>query len=91
MEVILYILAKCVRVFLDLMSLAMMIRVILPLFADVENSPVFIFAVAVTEPIISPVRILLDKLGIGQNTPFDMGFMATYLIIFVINLFLPTI
>jgi uncharacterized protein YggT (Ycf19 family) len=69
----------------------MMIRVILPILTDAENNPIFIFVVAITEPIIAPVRILMDKIGIGQNTPFDMGFMATYLIIFIISLFLPTV
>ena len=91
MEFILYLIAKCVRVFLDIMSLSMMIRVLLPLFADVDNSPIFMITVAITEPFIAPVRILLDKLGIGQNTPIDMGFMATYLILFILDLFLPAI
>ena len=91
MEFILYLIAKCVRVFLDIMSLSMMIRVLLPLFADVENSPILMITVAITEPFIAPVRILLDKLGIGQNTPIDMGFMATYLILFILDLFLPAI
>lgn len=91
MELILYLLAKSVQIFLDIMSFAMMIRVLLPIVADVENNPIFIFTVAITEPIIAPVRILMDKMGIGNNTPFDMGFMATYLIIFIIGLFLPAI
>lgn len=91
MEITLYLLAKSVRIFLDVISLAMMVRVILPLFADVESSPIFALTVAITEPIVIPVRILLQKLGIGQNTPIDMGFMATYLILFIIDLFLPAI
>lgn len=91
MELILFLLAKCVRVFLDIISLAMMLRVILPLFADVDNSPFFMFTVAITEPIVMPVRFILDKLGIGLNTPIDIGFMATYLMLFVIDLLLPAI
>lgn len=91
METTLYILAKSVRIFLDVISLAMMLRVILSLFVDVENNPIFALTVAITEPIVTPVRALLHKLGIGQNTPIDMGFMATYLILFIIDLFLPAI
>lgn len=69
----------------------MMIRVILPLFLDVENSPIFALTVAITEPIVMPVRIILDKLGIGRGTPIDMGFMATYLVLFIVDIFLPAI
>jgi hypothetical protein len=55
-ETIFYILAKSVQVFLDFISLAMMIRWLLPIFADVEENQLFIVSVATTEPIIAPVR-----------------------------------
>ena len=90
-ETIFYILAKSVQVFLDFISLAMMIRWLLPIFADVEENKLFIVSVATTEPIIAPVRFLLDKFGIGQDTPFDIGFMATYMLIMLVDLFLPII
>ena len=91
METIFYILAKCVRILLDMISLSMIFRMLLPLFADVEGSPLYMLTVAVTEPLIVPVRFLLDKFGIGTNTPIDLGFMATYLILFIIDMFLPII
>lgn len=90
-ETIFYILAKTVQIFLDFISLAMMIRWILPIFADVEENKLFIVSVATTEPIIAPVRFLLDRFGIGQDTPIDWGFMATYIGLMIIDLFLPMI
>lgn len=90
-EIILYILAKCIRIVLDVIYLAMMVRALLPLFADVESSPFYMLTVAITEPIVAPIRIIISKLGIAQSTPIDMGFMATYLLLFVLNLFLPAI
>ena len=91
METIFYILAKCVRVLLDMISLSMIFRMLLPLFADVEENPLYMLTVAVTEPLIVPVRFLLDRFGIGTNTPIDLGFLATYFILFIIDLFLPII
>ncbi len=91
METIFYILAKCVRILLDIISLSMMIRVLLPLLADVEENRLYMLSVAVTEPLIVPVRFILDRFGIGQNTPIDMGFLATYFLLAFIDLFLPII
>ena len=53
----------------------MMVRMLLPLFADVEENPLYMLTVAISEPLIVPVRFLLDKFGIGTNTPIDLGFL----------------
>ena len=90
-ETIFYILAKSVQIFLDFLSLAMMIRWILPIFADVEENKLFMVSVATTEPIIAPVRFLLDRFGIGQDSPIDWGFMVTYLLLVTAGIFLPII
>jgi hypothetical protein len=90
-ETVFYILAKCVRIILDVISLSMMIRMLLPIFADVEDNPLYMLSVTVTEPLIIPARIVLDMLGIGENTPLDMGFLTTYFLLAIIDLFLPII
>lgn len=91
METIFYILAKCVQVVLDVVSLAMMVRAIMPIFADVEESGFYALTVAVTEPFVAPVRFIFAKLNIGQDMPIDIGFFATYLILWVLGMFLPII
>ncbi len=91
METVFYILAKCVRVLLDMITLSMMIRMLLPLFADVEDNRLYMLSVAVTEPLIIPVRFILDRLGIGDNIPIDMGFLTTYFLLAIVDLFLPII
>lgn len=91
METVFYILAKCVRIILDVISLSMMIRMLLPIFADVEDNRLYMLSVTVTEPLIIPVRIVLDMLGIGENMPLDMGFLTTYFLLAIIDLFLPII
>lgn len=90
METVLYILAKVVQLALSVLSIAMFLRVILQFFADDDNRFV-IFCYAVTEPFIVPVRHLLDRLGVGQNSPIDIPFFVTYIIISVLQMMLPII
>ena len=91
METVFYIIAKCVRIALDLISISMMIRAFMPLLVDVEENGLYMMTLVITEPIVAPIRYFLGKLGIGTNTPIDMGFMATYLVLILIDLFLPAI
>ena len=91
METIFYIIAKCIRILLDVVSLSMMLRAIMPIFADVEESGFYAFTVAITEPFVAPVRLVMARLNIGQDTPIDMAFFATYLILWIVELFLPVI
>lgn len=90
MEIV-YILAKTVSIALDVITISMMIRAFLPIFADVEESSLYMLSVAITEPFVAPVRFIMEKLGIGLNLPIDMGFLAAYLILCVLDLLLPAI
>ncbi len=76
---------------LSVVIYAMMGRAIMPLFVDVEDNRIYLFLTAITEPFILPVRYLLAKFNIGQNTPIDMSFMFTYIILIMLDAFLPII
>lgn len=91
MEIILYIFAKCISILLDFAMLCMMIRAVLPIFVDVEENRLYTFALIVTEPFIIPVRLIFYKLNIGQDSPIDWSFFATYIILSVGTMLLPII
>ena len=91
METVFLILAKTVAVAIELAMLAMMIRMLMPLFFNVDDSVIYSLCCCVSEPFIVPVRFVMSKLGIGQNTPFDWAFFVTYLLLFVLQLLLPAI
>ncbi len=76
---------------LEVVSVCMIVRMLLPLFFDVDGNRFFGMITALTELFVAPVRALLIKFNIGQNSPVDWGFFATYLIIWILQLFLPTI
>lgn len=91
MEIILYIFAKVVQIFLSVVSFAMLARVLLQFFVDITTSRLYAFATMITEPFILPFRLLFAKLGIGQNTPLDIPFFVAYLSISFVSMLLPLI
>lgn len=91
MEIVLYILAKIVQIFLSVISFAMLLRVLLQFFVDIQKNKLYAISVALTEPIVVPFRVLFAKLNIAQNTPLDLPFMVAYLAVWLVSAFLPLI
>ena len=91
METVLFILAKTVAILLELAYFGMLVRMIIPIFKDPEGSVLYAVAFFITEPIILPVRFLLYKLNIGQNSPFDLSFFASSLLLCILIMMLPVI
>lgn len=91
METFLYIFAKTVQVILSVVSFAMLVRMIIPFFTNPEENKLYAVACYISEPFIAPVRFLLYKLNIGQDSPVDWSFFATYIIIWLLELLLPAI
>lgn len=91
MEELFYILAKTVSVVLDVVSFAMLARALLPFFVDPMESRAYGIACYLTEPFIIPVREVMFRLNIGQDSPIDWAFSITYIIIWLLGAFLPAI
>lgn len=91
METVFFILAKSISITLGVVSFAMLARVILQFFVDPMQSRIFALACLLTEPFIVPVRALMIKFNIGQNSPIDWSFSIAYIIIWMLRSFLPVI
>ncbi len=89
MNILLYTLASMVEVFLCLLSLAVVLRLLLPLIG-LDGGLIYGFSVMLSEPIIAPVRAVLSKFEFFESSPMDFSYMVTILIILVINIFMPT-
>ena len=87
MEYVLNILANVAVLLLSGIQLAMLLRAILSWF-PMEPNKFTDFLFGVTEPVIYPVRMLLEKMNWLQGLPIDMSFMITYLLLSVILLLL---
>ena len=90
-EDIFFIFAKTVAVILGLVSIAMMVRMILPIFVDVEDNRIFALSCLISEPFIVPVRALMFKFNVGQDSPIDWAFFMTYIILWLLRMLLPPI
>jgi uncharacterized protein YggT (Ycf19 family) len=87
----LYIICRIVSILLDVLLWAMLLRVILGWFgADEEGGFPFLLA-CLTEPIIAPVRAILSMFGVGDNSPVDVGFFVTSLLLAMLSGFLPAL
>ena len=91
MEIVFYVLAKAVDIYLDVAAIALLVRVIFPIFADAENSPIYAIAAVLSEPVIIPFRVISDKFGIWQDTPLDMPLLASTVFLMLTSLILPVI
>ena len=93
MELVFYFIAKIIDLTLGAVSLAMLVRAILPLILreGAEDNKLYIFAFVVSEPFVTPFRFILYKLNIGQDLPIDLSFFAAYMGIMLIRMFLPVI
>ncbi|PKM63398.1 MAG: hypothetical protein CVU97_00215 [Firmicutes bacterium HGW-Firmicutes-21] len=79
-----------VAVFVTALSYLILARVILQLFAS-DESPVFEFCYAVTEPVVSTVRSALSRVGSLADSPLDLSYVATFILLTIMRLMLPSI
>ena len=87
-DVVIAVIVETVRVLLLVIQFAMMARDILSWF-PIEPNKLTQLLDAITEPLIYPIRKLFEKMNWFQDIPLDMSFMATYLILVILIMFLP--
>jgi len=83
--------AKTIALILQVVSISMLLRMILPFFLDVEESRIYALTCCISEPFVAPIRMIMVKLNIGQNSPIDWAFFVTYLVLWILKAILPTI
>lgn len=91
MEALFFFAAKLVSVMLEIVSLAMIVRMLLPIFTNPDDSKLYSLTVLLSEPVVAPIRALLVKYNIGQDSPFDWAFFTAYLLIWILQMILPAI
>ena len=89
MEYALYILVKSVTVMLSAVQMCMLLRAILSWLPFDDNSILVRFTYAVTEPLIIPIRALLERSQTVQMLPIDLSFFVTFLLLSFIQAILP--
>ena len=86
MSEILYVVASFVDVLLTVLYFAIFARVISTWLPIDEDGPIVNFLYMITEPVVMPIRAVLDNFAFFQNSPLDLStFIAMILVIGYIN------
>ena len=83
-----YVLSATVSYLITAIQFLMFARAILSWLPIDEDNPIVSFLYGVTEPVIMPVRAVLDRLGLFEGMPIDMSFFITFILLSVLEMFL---
>ncbi len=86
MYTLIFILRGTLSVFLSVLELLMLGRAIVSWLPLEEDNPFVHFLHGVTEPVIYPVRMLLERFGLFQGLPIDMSFFVTFILISMLSM-----
>ena len=86
---LIYILAKLIQIIIAAVPTMLFLRAILSLFLNPEENKLLIFLAMITEPFIIPVRFLMVKFNILQNSPIDWAFVVTHVLFVILGSTLP--
>lgn len=90
MTAFIYVVTKLVSVFLGAEQLLMMFRAVLSWLPVDEDSDISNFLFAMTEPVIYPVRMLLDRFEGLDEFPIDLSFIISFILLSLVQMLLPT-
>jgi YggT family protein len=80
-EYVLFVLSRAIVMLVVVLDGAMLLRAIFSLLGIDEETAVGALLYDITEPLIMPVRALLERLGWFQGLPIDMSFLFTSLLL----------
>ncbi len=80
-----YVLMTTVHYLLLAIEILMLGRAIVSWIPMDEDSPLENFLIAVTEPVIYPVRALCERFGWFEGLPVDMSFFLTFILLSVLS------
>ncbi|MDD6799125.1 MAG: YggT family protein [Firmicutes bacterium] len=80
-----YVISNAVRILLMALQLLMLVRAIMSWIMPDEDNALFNFVYMTTEPVIVPVRFLLDRFEFIRRLPIDISFLVTYILLSVVQ------
>ena len=87
-DAIFYFIQQFVLIFIDIIDVALLIRVLLSWFDPMREWRISEIIFVITEPIILPVRRLCERMNWFQGVPMDIPFLITWLLLMLIQMFL---
>ncbi len=88
MNNILYVITYTVKFVIVVLEFLMMARAVISWLPIDDENPIVNFIYTVTEPVIMPVRAVIDYFGWFMSFPFDMSFIITFILLSLIEMIL---
>lgn len=90
MATLIDVIKMAVLLFLELLGYVIVVRCVLSLFAS-EDSKVMAFCYAISEPVVAPVRSLLNRIPALEGSMIDLSYMATFLFLSIVRIILLSV
>ena len=84
MSSVLYIFTSFVSILINVMIYAMMARAILS-WLPLDENPIEEFLYTITEPVVMPVRALLDRFFDTEAFPLDISFLVAMILLSILS------
>lgn len=83
---VLYVVSATVSYLITVIQFLMFARAIISWLPVDEDSTIVNFLYAVTEPVIMPVRAVIERFGWFEGMPVDMSFFITFILLSIIDM-----
>lgn len=81
-----YTLVKALYLLFNIIEIALVIRAVLSWIPNISReNPLIVLISQVTEPLLSPVRALVEKSSFGRNSMIDISPLIVFLILEVLK------
>jgi len=91
LDIVFYLLKNTALWILSILDLAMLLRAIMSWILQGEENRFSMFLYMITEPLIHPIRQLCYKKNWFQQTPLDIPFLITVLLIMVVEMIIRSL
>lgn len=85
MSEISYVVIRLAITMIGVLQMAMFVRAILSWIPGADENKFGDFLYALTEPFITPVRAILDRIPLFQGFPLDMSFFFTFILLSILS------
>lgn len=86
-----YVLSRVILYALTAMEILVVARALISIVPSDDENRFFDFIYAVTDPVVVPASMLLDRFEFTRSMPFDFSCLLTIIILSVIQFLLPTV
>lgn len=80
-----YVFASIIRIILTTLEILMLVRAVFSWFPMASDSALANFTHVLTEPVVIPVRAVLERFEIIQSIPIDIPFFIAFVLVVTIN------